>query len=88
MSTIPPQILALLACPASGQPLAPAPATLVADLNAAIAERKLRDLGGSLVHEPMTAGLLRADGQVLYRVVAGVAVMGEGQGILADPGAA
>ncbi len=75
----------LLACPETQQPLRPAPAPLIATLNGHIARLALRDSTGTLVRAPMDAGLLRADGQLLYPVRGGVAVLFAGAGIVVSP---
>ena len=71
-----------LACPVTHQPLQPAPEMLLAQVNRHIAERSQRDVTGSLVLEPLDAGLLRADVHVLYPVRRGVAVLLETAGLL------
>ncbi len=78
----------LLACPLTHQPLRAAPPALLADVNAAIAQLALRDATGSLVRAPLDAGLLRADGAVLYPVRGGVAVLFAGAGIAVSASAA
>ena len=75
----------LLACPETQQPLRPAPSLLIAALNGQIARLALRDSTGTLVRAPMDAGLLRADGQLLYPVRGGVAVLFAGAGIVVSP---
>ena len=78
----------LLACPLTHQPLDNAPQTLVDTVNAAVAQRALRDATGTLVREPLDAGLLRADGLLLYPVRGGVAVLFAGAGIAVSAPAA
>lgn len=74
-----------LACPVTHQPLLPAPDDLVAKVNAFIAQRSQRDVSGSLVLEPLDSGLIRADGQVIYAVRRGIAVLGETAGMVVGP---
>ncbi len=75
----------LLACPLSHQPLQAAPPSLVDALNVDIRRLALRDSSGTLVRLPMDSGLLRADGQLLYPVRGGVAVLFAGAGIVVQP---
>jgi SAM-dependent methyltransferase len=67
-----PALVAVLVCPESGQPLAAADGALVADLNARAARRELVARSGRPIEQPLEAGLLRADGSVLFPVVGGV----------------
>ncbi len=76
------EMLKLLACPEDHQPLALAPAALVAALNDEIARKCLRDAAGRLAQEPMDAGLLRADGLRLYPIVSGLPVLRVEAGIV------
>lgn len=62
------ELLAILACPETKQPLALADDALVEKLNAAIAGGALQDVGGGAVTEPVEGALLREDGEVLYLV--------------------
>jgi len=84
-ASLPAEALALLRCPRDGQRLLRAPSGWVAALNAAIAQRSLRDRSGSLVHEAMDEGLVTQDGARLYRVVGGIAVLRVDSGILVQP---
>lgn len=64
-----------LACPLTHQPLRDAPPALVAALNVEISRRALRDASGSLVALALDGGLVRQDGERLYPVRDGVAVL-------------
>lgn len=75
----------LLACPVTQQPLRLAPEALIAAVNADIARLAVRDSNGTLVRAPLDAGLLRADGQLLYPLRDGVAVLFAGAGIVILP---
>lgn len=77
-------LLAVVACPEDHQPLTIAPTALVARLNALVADRALRDLSGNLIDTPMDAALVRADGQRLYMVQEGLAVLLLEQGVALD----
>lgn len=69
------ELLAILVCPETHQPLHPAAASVVERLNADIAAGRLRNRGGKAVTEKIDAGLVRADGQFLYAVRQDVPVM-------------
>lgn len=62
------ELLAILACPETKQPLALADDAMVEKLNAAIAGGALQNVGGGAVTEPVEGALLREDGEVLYLV--------------------
>ena len=72
---IPDDLLEILVCPDSRQPVAPAPDALIARLNAEIAAGRLRNRGGDKLTQPIAEGLLRQDGRVLYVVDDGIPVM-------------
>jgi uncharacterized protein YbaR (Trm112 family) len=61
-----PKLLKLLCCPETHQELQLAEASVVLGLNEAIAAGKLQNHAGQPVTEKIGAGLLRADGRVLY----------------------
>jgi len=69
------ELLQILVCPDTNQPVAPAPADLVERLNGEIAAGRLRNRGGDKVTQPIEEGLLRQDGRVLYLVDDGIPVM-------------
>jgi uncharacterized protein YbaR (Trm112 family) len=70
-----PELLEILVCPETRQPVAPADAALIERLNAEIAAGSLRNRGGDPVREPLQEGLLREDGRILYPVDDGIPVM-------------
>ena len=73
--TLDPDLLDILVCPESRQPVAMATAELLARLNAAIDSGDTVNRGGDPVTEPVTDGLLREDGQVLYPIRDGIPIM-------------
>jgi uncharacterized protein YbaR (Trm112 family) len=75
------ETVAILVCPVTRQPLRLAEAPLVAKINRAIEAGKLQDQLGRLVKQPITEGLLREDGKVLYPVRDGIPVMLADEGI-------
>ena len=69
------ELLAILACPETHQPLAEAEAALVAEVNARIAAGELKNVGGADVGEAIEGGLVREDGRVLYPIRHGIPVL-------------
>ena len=68
-------LLKIICCPETRQPLAPADAATVARLNERIAARGLKNRGGKAVTEPCEGGLVRQDGQVLYPIRQGIPIL-------------
>ena len=73
--TIDPQLLEILVCPESKQPVAFAGADVLERLNAAIADGTAVTLGGETIGDSVTHGLLREDGRILYPVRDGIPIM-------------
>ena len=73
--TLDPVLLDILVCPESRQPVAIAPADLLARVNAAIESGHTVNRGGDPVTDHVTEGLLREDGRVLYPVRDGIPIM-------------
>jgi len=69
------ELLKILACPETKEPVALAPQAMVEGINRDIDAGKVTNRGGKPVTEPIDAGLLRADGKVLYPVRNGIPVM-------------
>ena len=69
------ELLEILVCPETKQPVSPASDELIARLNEQIEEGTLRNRGGSAVETTLTEGLLREDGKILYVVDDGIPVM-------------
>lgn len=72
---IDPELLEILVCPETRQPLTVAGAELLERLNAAIADGSAVTRGGEVVPEPVTEGLLREDGRVLYPIRQDIPIM-------------
>ncbi|HEY5656213.1 MAG TPA: Trm112 family protein [Myxococcota bacterium] len=70
-----PELLEILVCPETRQPVAQADATLLARLNAEIEAGRLCNRSGAAVAKPIEEGLVREDGKVLYVVDDGIPVM-------------
>ena len=73
--TIDPQLLEILVCPESRQPVAAAGADVLDRLNAAIDAGNAVTVGGEKIGDSVTAGLLREDGRILYPVREGIPIM-------------
>jgi uncharacterized protein YbaR (Trm112 family) len=61
-------LLKILACPETHQPLAEASADVVKKLNDAIAAGSTKNVAGDLVSEAVDGGLIREDGKIMYPV--------------------
>ena len=75
MSSVSPELLEILVCPETKQPVAPAGPDLLARLNEAVRAGRVRTRGGRAVAEPIAEGLVRQDGRILYPVDDGIPVM-------------
>jgi uncharacterized protein YbaR (Trm112 family) len=69
------ELLKILCCPETRQPLAPADAALVDRLNTQIATGELRNRGGQPVTRKCDGGLLRKDGQFVYPVCEDIPIL-------------
>ena len=70
-----PELLDILVCPETKQPVRLADAELLDRLNAAIRGGTVRTRGGEPVTEPLTECLVRGDGAVAYPVRDEIPVM-------------
>jgi len=70
-----PELLEILVCPESHQPVQPAGAELLTRINEQISAGELRTRGGETRREPLVEALLREDGRILYPVEDGIPVM-------------
>jgi uncharacterized protein len=75
------ELIEILACPETKQPVRLAEPELVERVNRAIAAGTLENREGEAVTEPIEAGLVREDGQYLYPVRDDIPVMLIGEGI-------
>jgi uncharacterized protein YbaR (Trm112 family) len=75
MMAIRKELLDILACPETKQPLTLADAALVARLNERIGQEQLTNRGGEQVTEPIDGGLIREDGKYLYPIRDDIPVM-------------
>lgn len=63
-----PDLLAILCCPETRQPLALAEPEILAQVNARVAAHTLTNRAGEAVLVPLSAGLVRLDRTLLYPV--------------------
>jgi uncharacterized protein len=77
-------LLAILACPETKEPVALADAALVTRVNAAIEAGKVKSRDGQAVTRTMEAALVRQDRKVLYPVRGGIPIMLIDESILLD----
>jgi uncharacterized protein YbaR (Trm112 family) len=77
-------LLEMLVCPIAKLPLAPAGKDLLAELNRRIAAGSITNRSGVTVEEPLTDGLAREDGEVLYPVRDDIPIMLADEAILLD----
>ena len=70
-----PELLQILRCPETQQALALAETALVDRLNAQVITGELRNRAGQPVTVKLDAGLMRADGKVLYPIRRNVPVL-------------
>jgi uncharacterized protein YbaR (Trm112 family) len=75
MSSVSPELLEILVCPETTQPVAPAGADLLARVNERIRDGHVRTRGGRAVSEAIAEALVREDQRVLYAVDDGIPVM-------------
>ncbi len=75
------QLLDILCCPETRQPVARAEASVLQPLNAEIEAGRLRNRGGDKVENRIEEGLLREDGRVLYIVDDSIPIMLIGESI-------
>ena len=69
------ELLEILVCPESKQPVRPAGDDVLARLNAEIEAGRLRNRGGDAVGKRIEEALIREDGKVVYVVDDGIPVM-------------
>ncbi|MDE0475255.1 MAG: hypothetical protein F4179_12730 [Gammaproteobacteria bacterium] len=70
-----PELLDILVCPEMRTPLRMASDDLLRALNRAVDGEAVRNRRGDLLTDPVTAGLVREDGAVLYPIRDGIPIM-------------
>jgi uncharacterized protein YbaR (Trm112 family) len=73
--SVSPDLLEILVCPETKQPVALARAEVLERLRREVEGGRLRNRGGQAVTQPITEGLVREDGKVLYPIDDGIPVM-------------
>jgi uncharacterized protein len=79
-------LLEILCCPETKQPVSLADGALIKQLNEAVARGALHNKGKKAVTEPLDGGLIRADQTVLYPIREDIPVMLIEEGIPLTPG--
>ena len=74
-------LLKILACPESHQPLAMAEDALLDKVNAAIEAGECKNVGGEKVEVPLEAGLVREDEKIVYPIRDAIPVLLVDEGI-------
>ena len=72
---IDPELLEILVCPETHQPVRPADGDLLERLNQAISSGKVTNRGGDGVTDPVDEGLVREDDKILYPVREDIPIM-------------
>ena len=70
-----PELLKILCCPETHQPIGLAEASLIEKLNRQIAAGQLSNRAGQLVKEKIDGGLVRNDKKLLYPVRGNIPIM-------------
>lgn len=65
-------LIKILVCPETHQPVKPAPAAVLADLKERVRRGTLKDKGGEPVERELEEGLVREDGRIVYPVIDGI----------------
>lgn len=74
-------LLSILACPETHQPLAEAGADLLKRLNERVAAGSVKTRGGAVVKDAIEGGLVRQDGKIVYPIRDGIPVLLIDEGI-------
>jgi uncharacterized protein len=69
------ELLEILVCPETQQPVTLASSEIIAPLNSEIEAKQLRNRGGEVVEKSIKEGLLREDGRILYIVDDSIPIM-------------
>jgi len=79
------ELLDILVCPETREPVKPAEKALIDSLNARIAAGELKNRANQLVTQRLDGGLVRQDGAVLYPIEDGIPIMLIDEAILLEP---
>ena len=69
------ELLEILVCPETKQRVSVATDAVIAEINTRISAGDLRNRGGEALGGPLTEGLVREDGKIVYIVDDGIPVM-------------
>jgi uncharacterized protein YbaR (Trm112 family) len=72
---IDPELIEILCCPETHQPVREAEPSVIERLNAQVAAGTLKNRAGQVVTAKLDGGLVRADGKVLYPIRDDIPVM-------------
>ncbi len=72
---IDPELLKIMCCPETHQPIAPAEPPLIDKLNQQIAAGQVRNRAGQAVKEKIDGGLVREDRKFLYPIRGNIPIM-------------
>lgn len=75
MALVTNELLSILRCPVSGEPLVESEPAVIERVNAAIAAKGVVSVGGATMDKPIQGGLQVVDGSRLYPIVDGIPVM-------------
>ncbi|MCG8584645.1 MAG: hypothetical protein MI757_08040 [Pirellulales bacterium] len=70
-----PHTLETLVCPDTRGQLSMVPDTMISRINSLVAREQVVTRSGTTVTEPLSGGLLREDGELLYPIVDGIPKM-------------
>lgn len=79
--TISPELLDLLVCPKTHQPLTQCPQSTLTKLNGRIVKGSVTNAEGNPVQKPLTDALLREDGALVYPLSDDIPLLLVGEGI-------
>jgi uncharacterized protein YbaR (Trm112 family) len=72
---IDPELIDILVCPETRQPVTLAPADVLGRLNQEIEAGRLRNRGGETLEKPVEEALIREDGHILYVIDDSIPIM-------------
>ena len=70
-----PELIDILCCPETKQPVKPADKELVSKFNKLVSQRKLKNRGGKYVRRNLDSALIREDGKYAYPIRNNIPIM-------------